>query len=628
MRMKLQSIRLFSVVGAALVSGLAAGCPELEDANRVWFEAEIVTGEVESQGPGQALVLGCDPNVFDQPCVWNVTVRLSNAEPISRWSLELSSVDVGGDALSASMLSIVEGAFTAPTDDATAGAAPNLIRRADASNDSDTGAPSALYDLATFVLTYDPANDDQVNLFASTGEAGWVNPLGIAPFVRFGGDAGVLTSPLTSVPRAVIVINQPPGSQPGEMPDGEDCDAPGDEDGDGRVNCDDSDCRDHASCEDAPRVTCPASTTAECDGEGNTGDLNAWLASVSVASQCGGLELTNDFDGLSAGCGETGTAVVTFEASDDCGRDQCTATFEIVDTTNPALELPFDLVFMCEPGTEQTELRDWLNSGSASDGCGAIASLTTERAETNFQCAAGIRWEALDACGNRAVDEAFLRIEGDESAPELALEGDAAVTLECGVDSYAEPGAVISDDCDLTIPLEIGGNEVDTGEVGIYVVTYDARDLCGREADRVDRVVTVVDTLPPRVEFLPAVELWPPNGMYRALSISDCARLVDDCDGELDIDAFGQVLSIYSDEPENGTGDGNTADDIVIDGTSSFRLRSERRGGGNGRVYGVTFRVDYEDVSFEETCRIEVPHDQSGAGAVDDGAGSGYTVTP
>jgi hypothetical protein len=56
------------------------------------------------------------------------------------------------------------------------------------------------------------------------------------------------------------------------------------------------------------------------------------------------------------------------------------------------------------------------------------------------------------------------------------------------------------------------------------------------------------------------------------------------------------LLSIVSDEPDNGTGDGDTADDIqeALFGTEdlSFLLRSERMGGGDGRVYTVTYGVE------------------------------------
>lgn len=53
------------------------------------------------------------------------------------------------------------------------------------------------------------------------------------------------------------------------------------------------------------------------------------------------------------------------------------------------------------------------------------------------------------------------------------------------------------------------------------------------------------------------------------------------------------LTSITSDEPDNGKGDGNTANDIqdAAIGTEdlAFSLRAERAGPGTGRTYTVTY---------------------------------------
>jgi hypothetical protein len=90
--------------------------------------------------------------------------------------------------------------------------------------------------------------------------------------------------------------------------------------------------------------------TVECDGAGNTAELTAWLANNggAVASDtCCGTDVTwsNNFKTLSDDCGETGSALVTFTATDCCGLSSTTqATFTIEDTINPGvvwnIELP------------------------------------------------------------------------------------------------------------------------------------------------------------------------------------------------------------------------------------------------------------------------------------------------
>ncbi len=51
------------------------------------------------------------------------------------------------------------------------------------------------------------------------------------------------------------------------------------------------------------------------------------------------------------------------------------------------------------------------------------------------------------------------------------------------------------------------------------------------------------------------------------------------------------ITNITSDEPENGTGDGNTLNDIDIVDAQTVKLRAERQGGKDGRVYTINFKV-------------------------------------
>ena len=76
-----------------------------------------------------------------------------------------------------------------------------------------------------------------------------------------------------------------------------------------------------------------------------------------------------------------------------------------------------------------------------------------------------------------------------------------------------------------------------------------------------------------------------------------------------------------SDEPDNGNGDGNTMNDIIIAGNCrSVQLRSERAGPINGRVYVVTLRVrDASGNSTTKTVTLTVPVSVPLGPVVDDG---------
>ena len=154
-----------------------------------------------------------------------------------------------------------------------------------------------------------------------------------------------------------------------------------------------------------------------------------------------------------------------------------------------------------------------------------------------------------------------------------------------------------------------------------------------------------------------AVVLWPPNHKLVRLTLDDCAAARDCDDGGDDgsddagdgSDDGGDVVgvaatsqrsrrslrdavpvaitSITSDEPvEVGAGgDGHTTDfDMAIVDDVTVDLRSERQGGGDGRVYWVNY-IDSDGA--DQSCEFMVPHDQGPfGGAVDSGVA--VTLTP
>jgi len=138
-----------------------------------------------------------------------------------------------------------------------------------------------------------------------------------------------------------------------------------------------------------------------------------------------------------------------------------------------------------------------------------------------------------------------------------------------------------------------------------------------------DFTVTVNDVEPPVIIVNPtSVELWPPNHQYVTFNVTDLVLSARDlCDTSVNVDDV-VITSATSDEPEDGTGDGSTSDDIIVfgDDCQSVRLRSERKGNGNGRVYTITFKVaDTSGNVGTATKKITVPHSQNGTPAVDDG---------
>lgn len=157
--------------------------------------------------------------------------------------------------------------------------------------------------------------------------------------------------------------------------------------------------------------------------------------------------------------------------------------------------------------------------------------------------------------------------------------------------------------------------------------TYDCELIIFSNDPNNDRLVVpvqmVVDDTPPVITVGDAIEMWPPNHKYDTFSASDCVVSIEDnVDGTIDPDA-ASFASGSSDEPEDvgGNGDGHTLNDIAFSNVcKSVHLRAERQGGGNGRVYNITVEVsDQAGNVGQAVCVFEVPHDQSGPSAIDDG---------
>jgi hypothetical protein len=117
--------------------------------------------------------------------------------------------------------------------------------------------------------------------------------------------------------------------------------------------------------------------------------------------------------------------------------------------------------------------------------------------------------------------------------------------------------------------------------------------------------------------ILDVTTLWPPNHKLRTITAS----------GATDPDVGGTVTlvidGITQDEAVNGRGDGNTAPDAFLTSpqSASAKVRAERAGPGDGRVYRVHFTAtDQFGATCSGTARISVPHDRGRHGAAIDSA--------
>jgi len=183
----------------------------------------------------------------------------------------------------------------------------------------------------------------------------------------------------------------------------------------------------------------------------------------------------------------------------------------------------------------------------------------------------------------------------DTSAPVISCPSDALV--ECrggGGVANTDPeivaflaAAQARDECDPTAGLTHDAPSF--FPLGTTLVTFKSRDVSGNGSE-CSAHVTVADRTPPAltVSVAPRV-LWPPT--HKLVPVHAAITFSDVCDGSPTL----QLLDITSNEPIHTQGDGNTAPDVTdaAFGTDDrdVQVRSERSGGGDGRIYRICYRA-------------------------------------
>ncbi len=143
-----------------------------------------------------------------------------------------------------------------------------------------------------------------------------------------------------------------------------------------------------------------------------------------------------------------------------------------------------------------------------------------------------------DAAGNEAMPLVRLITVEDTRPPILAIIGEANMTIECGAE-FTDPGPVALDTCEgyVTEKVTVTGT-VNTGEPGVYTLTYNVSDLFGNASPPVVRTVTVRDTTAPLITLLGDETVFLTLGS----EYTDAGALVDDvCDAAVAVVAEGEV---------------------------------------------------------------------------------------
>lgn len=220
---------------------------------------------------------------------------------------------------------------------------------------------------------------------------------------------------------------------------------------------------------------------------------------------------------------------------------------------------------------------------------------TTRDATNNYVLTSGINCVALNE----------LTLAGDCPAPVIKCNADIVVNAAagtCGIAVCYKP-PVVTDVCGNATITQIAG--LQSGKVfpvGCTINTFVATGSTGKK-DTCSFRVTVKDKEPPHIAQVCANpdKLWPPNHKMKEVTIG--YHTWDNCG------AVTSSLSVSSNEPVNGTGDGDTSPDWVILDNHHVQLRAERSGRGNGRIYTITITsTDASGNTSTEKTKVVVPH--------------------
>jgi len=239
-----------------------------------------------------------------------------------------------------------------------------------------------------------------------------------------------------------------------------------------------------------------------------------------------GVTWSNDFTALSDDCGATGSATVTFTATDACGNTSfTTSSFTIEDTTAPSMDVASsDLTVECDGNGNPTELNAWLTSNggaSASDICSGVTWSNNFAALSDLCSATGdatVTFTATDDCGNSTSTSATFTIV-DTTNP--VVSGDEVVIIDCSQwpwetlyeptidellaiqDTAGNPIITLVEDCGYSdFPIDYtwmsGGCHYD------HQLVYRPIDDCGNVGDTLYQLIQVDDYTDPVFTFVPA----------------------------------------------------------------------------------------------------------------------------
>ncbi len=354
------------------------------------------------------------------------------------------------------------------------------------------------------------------------------------------------------------------------------------------------------------------------------------LATIIAAKPTARLVSSN---GLLVRAGVGGSAWANFIGNADNVQIGVNGTTTTYDFTNSSNQVSFTCpqAIMAPTDNGYCSAVVAITAPSASGGCGAISVSGTRDDKQSLSAPypkgpTTITWTATDANGNTANCNQTITVY-DNQVPVVSLpNGIASITpaqrgTDEGVCSYTIQGAEFDasawDNCGATLHYTLTG--ATTGSAtsvslagvilnkGVTTITWTATDAEGQSGNCSFSVNVFDDEAPLiTIKSVSPEALWSPN--HKMVDVTLDYTITDNCSG-VRVD----TIYISSNEHLNGRGDGNTPEDWVYVDAHHVRLRAERSGLGDGRIYTMLIEaVDEAGNKVYATVTVSVPHNQSG----------------
>jgi hypothetical protein len=206
-----------------------------------------------------------------------------------------------------------------------------------------------------------------------------------------------------------------------------------------------------------------------------------------------------------------------------------------------------------------------------------------------------------------AADGTAINLDGRASTVD-------GVRMDAPSNPYAADVTYLWEAVDVTFDDETSPTPMGTFPLGVTTVTLNftyTDPVSQAETVSVDTMdVSIGDVTPPTlVGASNPIVLWPPNHKFHEVEVD--LVVMDNCDPDPTV----LLTSLVSNEPDDGSGDGSTVDDIqgaeVGTNDRTFLLRAERMGRGSGRIYTATYNTTDASGNYTDgVVEILVPHDQ------------------